>query len=195
MKFFGRGNETVQRGNYPAALRVTAPLLPSIAVLVTILAYLVLGEDLVSGKVAKLFGVTDAVWEVMYGDFAVLSGLLIGLLIWFTVALFYYQYTSAYFVSRRNFNGLKERLDYLNIRVEEGEKNVKAAESEEPENGDLQWIRRQALALAKRECDAIGDGLESKGMPVVTGIGYIELWHRVHRAEVESREVCKSRSC
>jgi hypothetical protein len=188
LKLFGTRTEGGQKGNYPAALRVTAPLLPSIAVLVTILGYLV------SWEVAKLTGGTGATWKVMYGDFAVLGGFLTGLLVWFTVALFQYPYTSAYYVSRRNYNGLKERLDSLKIRVKEGEKSVQAAESEngegeinvqatEPENGDLQRIRSQALALAKTQCKAIREGLEGRGMPMVTGLGYIELWHRVHRAE------------
>ena len=34
------------------------------------------------------------------------------------------------------------------------------------------------------ECNEIREGLDKgKGMPWVTGMGYIELWHRVHRAE------------
>jgi hypothetical protein len=44
-------------------------------------------------------------------------------------------------------------------------------------------MREQALELVKRECEEIRSGLDSKGMPWVTGLGYIELWHRVHRAE------------
>jgi hypothetical protein len=180
MKIFGAANKcTLQEGNYPAALRVAAPLLPSIAVLVTTVAYLVLGKE-----VAKVLGENAGPWQqVMYGDFAVLGGFLTGLLVWFTVALFQKRYTSADYVSRRNYNKLKERFDSLKIRVEEGEKNVKAAESEESENGDLQRIRRQAFALAESECDAVEEGLKGKGMPVVTGLAYIELWHRVHRAE------------
>ena len=169
-----KGQEKRQKGNYPAALRVTAPLLPSVAVLATILAYLV------SGEVAKIIGVSEATWDVMYGDFAVLGGLLTGFLIWFIVAGFQYPYTAAYYVSPRNYNGLKERLDNLKIRVKESKKISADAASK---NGDFQSIRSQALALAERECEAIEEGLESKGMPVVTGLAYIELWHRVHRAE------------
>src|SRR5215213_2749671 len=87
-----QGQKKGQKGNYPAALRVTAPLLSSVTVLATILAYLV------SGEVAKLIGVTEATWEVMYGDFAVFGGFLIGLLTWFIVAGFNYPYTAAYYV-------------------------------------------------------------------------------------------------
>ena len=173
MKIIGRRNtagqdEAIEKGNYPAALRVTAPLLPSVALLATILAYLV------SGEVAKLIGVTEATWEVMHGDVAVLGGVLIGILISFTVALFQNPYTSAYYVSRRNYNGLRERLDNLKIRVKESKRIIAEAASE---NGDFQSIRSQALALAERECEALQKGLESKGMPVVTGLAYIELWH------------------
>ena len=175
MKILGaRDQGILQKGNFPAALRVTAPLLPSISVLVTVVAYIV------SGDIAKIRGVNEAVWQDIYGEFAVLGGFLTGLLAWFTVALFHYPYTTADYVSRRNYNALRESLDCLNIRVAEGRKLLNEDVSN---NVALESVRRQALELADCECKAVEQGLSSKGMPVVTGLVYIELWHRVHRAE------------
>ena len=168
-----------QWGTYPAALRITAPLCPGVAVVGTIAAYLVLGQ--VGKRIGHIpFRLTEASWDVVYGDFAVGIGLLIGILTWFTVALFYYPYTAAYYVSRRNYNGLRERLDSLEIRVDESEKYIS---QQQPKDSVLGALRSQALARAQRERDKIREGLASKGMPWVTGLGYIELWHRVHRAE------------
>jgi len=196
MRIIGRRNKAGQdevgekdngeKGNYPAALRVAAPLLPSVAVLVTILVYLLsrqVAKIVGPGEEAKINSLTDALWGFMYGDLAVLGGLFTGLLVWFVVAYFQRPYTRAYYVSRRNYNGLSERLDNLTIRVKEGEKLVQAAQSVNGDNCALQSIRSQALELAKTERDAIEKGLKSRGMPMVTGLGYIELWHRVHRAE------------
>lgn len=163
-----------EKGVYPSALRVTAPLLPSVATVVTVVAYLV-GDE-----IAKIMGVTSALWQATSGDFAVLIGLLTGILVWFTVAGFYYPYTAAYYVSRRNYNGLREKLDYLKIRVREAERNVLRTSSAD---GVLEPMCHQALARAKRECEVIETKLAGRGMPWVTGLGYIDLWHRVHRAE------------
>lgn len=108
-------------------------------------------------------------------------GLLAGILIWFTVAALYYPYTAAYYVSRRNYNGLREKLDYLKIRVEEADASILQRSSG---TSVIEPMRRQALARAKRECEVIEKKLKDRGMPWVTGLGYIELWPRVHRAEV-----------
>ncbi len=169
-----RSNKGLEKGVYPAALRVTAPLFPSVATLVTVIGYLV-GDE-----VAQIIGVTGKVWRETSGDVAVLVGITAGLLTWFSVAGFYYPYTTAYYVSRRNYNGLREKLDYLKIRVEQAEVNVSQTPSDD---GVLEPMRRQALARARRECEVIEKRLAERGMPWVTGLGYIDLWHRVHRAE------------
>jgi tetrahydromethanopterin S-methyltransferase subunit G len=172
-------NNDSQKGVYPAALRVTTPLFPSVAVIVTVLGYWVLKEE-----ITKPTGVPDELWKVVPGDLAVLLGLVIGILVWFTVAYFYRPYTAAYYVSRRNYNGLRERLDSLKIRVKVAESNISQTASEN-ENSAPEPARRQALARANKEYIEIENKLipESRGMPWVSGLGYIELWHRVHRAE------------
>lgn len=167
-------NTGLEKGVYPSALRITAPLFPSVATIVTVITYLV------GNEIAQITGVTSASWKATSGDFAVLIGLLAGILIWFTVAALYYPYTAAYYVSRRNYNGLREKLDYLKIRVEEADASILQRSSG---TSVIEPMRRQALARAKRECEVIEKKLKDRGMPWVTGLGYIELWPRVHRAE------------
>lgn len=167
-------NTGLEKGVYPSALRITAPLFPGVATIVTVITYLV------GNEIAQITGVTSASWKATSGDFAVLIGLLAGILIWFTVAALYYPYTAAYYVSRRNYNGLREKLDYLKIRVEEADASILQRSSG---TSVIEPMRRQALARAKRECEVIEKKLKDRGMPWVTGLGYIELWPRVHRAE------------
>jgi hypothetical protein len=177
-KLFGRGsedaktdNEGVEENVYAAALRVTAPLLPSVAIAVTITMYLV------SREISKTIGVSLG---DLSGEIAVLVGILAGVLVWLTVAGFYRLHTAADCASRRNYNGLRERLNYLDIRIRQAESDDS---QEEHEQHVIKAMRDQALARAKTECGEIKKGLASKGMPWVTGLGYIELWHRVHHAE------------
>ena len=73
-------NIGLEKGVYPSALRITAPLFPSVATIVMVITYLV-GDEIV-----QITGVTVASWKATSGDFAVLIGLLAGILIWFTVA-------------------------------------------------------------------------------------------------------------
>lgn len=167
-------NTGLEKGVYPSALRITAPLFPGVATIVTVITYLV------GNEIAQITGVTSASWKATSGDFAVLIGLLAGILIWFTVAALYYPYTAAYYVSRRNYNGLREKLDYLKIRVEEADASILQRSSG---TSVIEPMRRQALARTKRECEVIEKKLKDRGMPWVTGLGYIELWPRVHRAE------------
>src|SRR4028119_864346 len=154
-------NIGLEKGVYPSALRITAPLFPSVATIVMVITYLV-GDEIVQKT-----GVTSASWKATSGDFAVLIGLLAGILIWFTVAALYYPYTAAYYVSRRNYNGLREKLDYLKIRVEEADASILQRSSD---TSVIEPIRRQALARAKRECEVIEKRLEDRGLGYGLGI-------------------------
>ncbi len=69
-------NIGLEKSVYPSALRITAPLFPSVATIVTVITYLV-GDEIAQ--------ITGASWKTTSGDFAVLIGLLAGILIWFTV--------------------------------------------------------------------------------------------------------------
>ena len=164
---------------YLAALRATAPVASLAAVGLTVVAYLTSG------------GIFDPPPDVrnkflFSDDAAIVIGLLAALLIWTVVALGYWGHTSARYANRRNYNLLREKLDRLETRI--GIVSAHRLEEDEwsddrPGRSTLRVVRAKALELARRECEKIGEGLDGRGMPWVTGLGYIELWHRVHRAE------------
>src|SRR3712207_1148528 len=155
-----------------AALRTTAPAASIAAVGLTVVIYLASVNvlDLVPG---------------VGGYDAVVGGLVLALALWLILAAFYVPYTSAQCANRRNFNLLSEKLDRLDTRawlaVHEGYEPEEW--QDQPGSGVLRAMRYQALEQVKHECEEIRKGLKGKGMPWVTGLGYIELWHRVHRAE------------
>jgi len=147
-----------------AALRATMFLLPLVALSSTVLLHLVLEEVL-----TKKYG-------DFTGDLAVLSGAIAAIGAWWALARYYRRYATATSASRRNYNGLRERLSQLQNRVCHYDP-ANAAETGFPE------VRLQAHAYAGEQCEQIEEGLEGRGTPWTTGLGYIELWHRVHRAE------------
>ena len=61
MKATNTENDDSQRAVYPAALRVTAPLFPSVAVIVTVLGYLVLAKE-----VTHPIGLTKESWDIVW---------------------------------------------------------------------------------------------------------------------------------
>ena len=114
------------------------------------------------------------------GDLAVVLGVLFAVYVWRRSARFYRRYVTAASASRRNYNGLRERVNQLRNRVHhfdpthESQTGVPAARRR---------VRLNAHAYAREQCEKIEEGLEGRGTPWTTGLGYIELWHRVHRAE------------
>ena len=160
---------------YLAALRATALVLPIAATLCTILARAALeGSD--------RFGLLqDSTIAVNLS--ALLVGSIAAIFTWLTVALFYRRYTSARNSSPRNYNMLSNKLRQLKIRA--AHVCTDGVDSqEEVEDGSVDKATREAVCkLVPRECEEVESGLNGAGMPWVTGIGYIELWHRVHRAE------------
>ena len=152
-----------------AALKATMYLLPLTALGATVLLHLVFEER---------YGANAH----FAGDLSVLGGLAAALLVWWASARYYRRYATAANASQRNYNGLRERLSQLQIRV----KNSRPHGQEAGENitaDDILRTRRQAYAQAVEQCKEIHKGLKSRGTPWTTGLGYIELWHRVHRAE------------
>jgi hypothetical protein len=164
---------------WPAALRATAPVASIAAVGLTVLIYLV------SVNILELVPTSEA-YVAFSGDAAVVAGLVLAVILWLIVAAAYRGYTSAQSANRRNFNLLSEKLDRLDTRawlaLHEGYEPEEWWE-DRPGSGVLRAMRYQALEQVKHECEEIRKGLKGKGMPWVTGLGYIELWHRVHRAE------------
>lgn len=168
---------------YVAALRATAPVASIAAVGLTVLVYLVSVNILERSPWIKDYAVFS-------GDAAVVVGLLAAMSIWLVLAAIYRPYTSSLCANRRNHNLIREKLDRLDIRgslarsagYEDYEEPQEGSENA-PGSGILRAIRDQALAHVWHECEEIRRALKGRGMPWVTGLGYIELWHRVHRAE------------
>ena len=149
---------------FAAARRATMFLLPLVALFSTVLLQLVI-EQIFPGKRSDYSG-----------DLAVLAGIVVAVCAWLLCARYYRRYATAAGASRRNYNGLRERLDQLQNRV------AHYAPANEPRAG-IPGVRHQAHAYAQKQCEKIEEGLRGRGTPWTTGLGYIELWHRVHRAE------------
>lgn len=160
-----------REGVYAAGFRVTMPLAPATAIGVTILAYIIYSEA--SPK---------DVLPLSASAYAVIIGVLFTSVIWLVGGWIYSRYTTAANVSRRNYLSLCERLDQLENRV----MYARTEGYESGANTDIaicQATREQAYARAQKECKVISEKLKGAGMPWITGLGYINLWHRVHRAE------------
>lgn len=172
---FGRDKGGVQKPSaWLAALRATAPVLPITASLSTVSTYFTVEENLETTR-----RTTDYV--LGSGTFAVIVGIVAAILAWMAVAFFYRRHANAASASRRNYNLLRERLDRLKSRVEHA--RSESSESQRSPESDLDTIKNKILDQASKECQVIEEQLESRGMAWVTGLGYIELWHRAHRAE------------
>ncbi len=164
-----------KQGVIAAGLRVTMPLIPGTAIGFTIMAYILFGKIYTEAS-------PDAPLPLSASIYAVLIGVGSAALIWLVGGCFYSRYTNAHSASRRNYLALRERLDHLENRVMHA--RPEGYESEENPNTTIcQATREQAYARARKECKVIREELEGAGMPWVTGLGYITLWHRVHRAE------------
>lgn len=148
-----------------AALRATAPLAPVAAVVFTVFAHVLFGVTEAPAKLGE-----TSWYAVALGAIAVVSGAVAAGLVWYVLSSFGERYTAASNANLRNYNLLHEELCRLRTRIGHA-------------GADADIAASRAYSLARRECDEIARGLESRGMPWVTGLGYVEMWHRVHRAE------------
>jgi hypothetical protein len=162
---------------YLAALRATLPLPAILAVVVTVFLYVLLGETGIPGKIQ-----VNEVYAGAFGAFTVTLGLGATIFIWLVVSYYCKPYTAADSANRLNYNLLRENLDLLRSRIAHSCPDSSGSEEQITNTLDRE-IRNRACGIASRECNEIEKGLKSRGMPWVTGRGYIELWHRVHRAE------------
>ena len=153
-----------------AALRATKFTLPVAAISFTILLYVV-GVEVYRGPHARLVG-----------DLAVLVGMIGAISVWWVFALVFRRYTSAASANRRNYNGLRERLSQLQTRLKYARPEGRVSQHNSG-NDTYSAMQNRAFADALEQCKEIERKLDSKGMPWVTGLGYIELWHRTHRAD------------
>lgn len=151
-----------------AARRATMFVLPLAALTLTVLLQLVLEN------------VFPREYESFSGDLAVVAGVFFALYMWRRSARHYRRYVTAASASRRNYNGLRERLGQLQNRIHHFDPT---RESQIGVPAVRRRVRLHAHAYAREQCEKIEEGLKGRGSPWTTGLGYIELWHRVHRAE------------
>jgi hypothetical protein len=138
---------------YAGGLLATAWLLPIMATVITVGAY-----------VAPNLFPPD--WKLL-SDSPVLAGPAIGLLLWLLLAAAYSPMASARQANGGSYADLTERLVGLDARLAA----VPAAS------------RTSAFGEASQHRDFIAAELESKGPRWIAAVGYIMLWQRLHRAE------------
>lgn len=171
----GAGNEGETNASYyRAALKLTSPLLPVMAVVLTALAYL-LAEELL-GKDIVLFGSS-----INEGVLASFVGLVLAIAVWVVVSLPARKRATAKESSPPNYHQITEALDTLRYKI------MSVCPGEDLKftvhNGLDEASKRAALAEVKGEIKEIEKRLKDGDTTWVTGAGYIELWHRVHRAQ------------
>jgi hypothetical protein len=138
---------------YSGGLLATAWLLPIMATVITVGAY-----------VAPTLFPPD--WKLL-SDSPVLAGPAIGLVLWLLLGAAYSPMASARQANGSSYADLAERLVGLDARLTA----VPAAS------------RTSAFGEASQHRDFIAAELESKGPRWITAVGYIALWQRLHRAE------------
>jgi hypothetical protein len=168
------GNEGMKIGSYRAALKLTSPLLPVMAVVMTALTYLLANELL--GRSIDLFGAS-----IYEGVLASLVGLGLACAIWAVVSFPARRRATARESSPPNYHQITEALDGLKYRI----KHVRphGDPTATVDNGLDEVSKRQAYAEVEGEIREIERRLKDDDTAWVTGAGYIELWHRIHRAQ------------
>jgi len=152
-----------------AALRATAAVFPIVATLGTILAYIALEEH-------------TEIKTVVVSACAIAAGTTVAIFAWIAVAIFHRSSITPQHADFRNFSLISERLDQVKSRLDDALR--KDFEQQQNPEGTVEMdAYNKAYTQALRECEKIERSLKRKGMPWVTGLGYIELWHRIHRAE------------
>jgi hypothetical protein len=167
-------NEGVSIGSYRAALKLTSPLLPIMAVVMTALAYLLADELL--GRSIELFGSS-----INEGVLASFVGLVLAFAIWLAVSFPARSRATARESNPPNFHQITEALGSLKCRIESVCPNGDPTTT--VDNGLDEVSKREALAEVKGEIIEIEKRLKDGDTAWVTGAAYIELWHRVHRAQ------------
>lgn len=137
-----------------AATALTAPLVPSIAAVVSVVLFL-LG--------------TPGSQVPMYGAFT-------ALLLWLITALFSRDLVSVDHANPGIYNQLRERAHSLKVLLDQNANPSGNISSRNEVNAHLEFVKK-ALGEGEGEPKFLG------GLQWVTATGYIDLWNRIHRAE------------
>jgi hypothetical protein len=170
----GNGRRRKRLSPSRAALKLTSPLLPVMAVVLTALTYINLGEP--PDRTIVLVGLS-----INEGVLASFVGLVLALTVWVAVSFPARKRATAKESSPPNYHQITEALDSLKYKVES------VCPNEDPtttvDNGLDEVSKREAYAEVKGEIKEIEKRLQDGDTTWVTGAGYIELWHRIHRAQ------------
>ena len=149
------------RRDFRSAVRVVLPLLPFVAVIVTVLLYCAPVAS--GGRYAP----------ILVMDSLLLTGLVWTIALGWAAAVFYYwfQGTAADHANARSYSELCQRLRGVHARSRIGLTDAQTA------------CQRSAYAEAVSYITALRQELARPGLRWVLGIGYINAWNLVHRAE------------
>ena len=170
----GDSNEAKRLGSYSAALKLTSPWLPIMAVVMTALTYLLPAELL-----KKAIGFIGP--SINEGVLASLGGLVLAFTCWAVISLPARRRATAKESSPPNYHQITEALDSLKYKIESVCPNDDLTIT--VNNGLDKLSKREAYAEVKGEIKEIDKRLQDGDTTWVTGAGYIELWHRIHRAQ------------
>jgi hypothetical protein len=176
----GAGNEGNRIETYRAALKLTLPLFPILAVVITALTYL-LPEELVGEAIAFIGGLIGL--AINEGVLASLVGLVVAFIFWIVIALPACSRANVRESSPPNYHQITEALDSLIFKICSLHADGSVPVAKVHENGLDEASRRAAREEVVGQIKKIKKRLEDGGMAWVTGAGYIELWHRIHRAQ------------
>ena len=157
-----------------AALKLTSPLLPVMAVVLTALTYITLGEP--PDRTLVLVGLS-----INEGVLASFVGLVLALAVWVAISFPARKRATAKESSPPNYHQITEALDSLKYKVESVCPNADSTTT--VDNGLDEVSKREAYAEVEGEIREIEKRLQDGDTTWVTGAGYIELWHRIHRAQ------------
>jgi len=171
----GNGRRRRRLSSFRAALKLSSPLLPVLAVVMTALTYIVLEEP--SNRPIVLFGFLP----INEGILASLVGLVIAFAVWIVISLLARKRATARESSPPNFHQITEALDSLKYKIQCLRPDEHLAST--VDNGLDEVSKCAAYAEVNGEIEEIDKRLKSADTAWVTGAGYIELWHRIHRAQ------------
>jgi hypothetical protein len=165
---------TKRLSSYRAGLKLTSPMLPVMAVVVTALTYIIFVQS--PDKHIALVGLS-----INEGVLASFVGLVLAFTVWAVLSIFARKRATAKESSPPNYHQITEALDSLKYKIEcvclDGHP------SNTVDNGLDELAKCEACAEVEGQIEEIDKRLENVDVAWVTGAGYIELWHRIHRAQ------------
>jgi hypothetical protein len=119
-----------------------------------------------------------------YRTISIAVGFALTLFAWLVATLLYSHATTASSANRNNYNLLRVQLEQLETQWELLKQPPQGVQLEQP-NKQEKISRKQVCELVSKHIKKIKAGFTEAGALWTTGDGYIDLWHRIHRAEEE----------